>query len=122
MKKILGVLFLIILFCSTTISFAQTQVESGKWGINVDTPNYTLSKNQGERSMIINVAFDVPFDVKPDIVLSVTLLDASDKTAIRYDVSAMSVSRDGFSIKVVTWSNTIINSISGSWIAHATAK
>lgn len=122
MKKIIGSIFLILLFGLSTISFAQSQVESGKWVLSVATPNYTLNKNEGDRSMIVNVSFDVPFDVKPDIVLGVTMLDASDKTAIRYDVTPMSISRDGFSIKVVTWSNTQINGISGTWLAHTPAK
>jgi len=119
MKKIIGSIFLILTFVLSTFSFAQTQVESGQWGISGATPNYTLNKNEGDRSMVINVSFDVPFEVKPEIVLSVTMLDASDKTALRYDVTAMSISRDGCSIKVVTWGNTQINGIKGSWLAHA---
>jgi len=121
MKKILGVSFLILLFCSSTISFAQTQVESGRWSISVATKDYTLNKNSGDRSMIINVSFNVPFEVKPDIVLGITMLDASAKTPVRYDITAMSISRDGFSIKVATWADTQINGISGTWLAHAPA-
>ena len=121
MRKIIGSIFLILLFVLSTFSFAQTQVESGNWGISASTPNYTLNKNEGDRSVIINVSFDVPFEVKPEIVVSVTMLDASDKTALRYDVQTMSISRDGFSIKVVTWGNTQINGIKGTWLAHAPA-
>lgn len=122
MKKIIGSIFLILVFVLSSFSFAQTQVESGTWGISTATPNYTLSKNEGDRSMVINVSFDVPFEVKPDIVLGITMLDASDQTPVRYSISAMSISRDGFSIKVSTWSNTKINGISGTWLAHAPSE
>ena len=122
MKKILGVSLLVLLFGLSTFSIAQSQVESGSWGVSTATTNYTFNKNEGDRIMTINVSFDTPFDVKPDVVLSVTMLDASDQTAVRYDVSAMSISRDGFSIRVKTWSNTQIKGISGTWLAHAPAS
>lgn len=119
MKKILALVSLVVLFGLLSFSFAQTQVESGNWVVNQSTSNYTLDKNQGNRIMTINVTFDKPFDVKPEIVLNVTLLEASEKTPLRYDVSAGAISRDGFSITIKTWGDTQIQTIGGSWLAHA---
>jgi len=121
MKKILAFVSLVVLFGLLSFSFAQTQVESGNWGVNTDSHGYTLNKNKGERVVTVNVSFDVPFDVKPEIVLSVTALDADQKTPVRYNVSPMSISRDGFTIQIKTWEDTEIFGIAGTWLAHAPA-
>ena len=119
MKKLFFISSLLLVFGLTTLSFAQAQVESGKWGVSTSNTGYTLDGNEGDRNMTIDVSFDVPFDEKPDIILGVTMMDATTQTNIRYSVSPMSVSRDGFTIKVATWSNSKIYGIGGYWIAHA---
>ena len=119
MKKLFFISSLLLVFGLTTLSFAQAQVESGKWGVSTSKTGYTLDGNEGDRSMTIDVSFDVPFDEKPDIILGVTMTDATTQTNIRYSVSPMSISRDGFTIKVATWSDSKIYGIGGYWIAHA---
>jgi len=119
MKKLFFILSLLLVFALTTLSFAQAQVESGKWGVNTSNTGYTLDENAGDRSMTIDVSFDVPFDEKPDIILGVTMMDATTQTNIRYSVSPMSISRDGFTIKIATWSDSKVFGIGGYWIAHA---
>ena len=57
--------------------------------------------------MTIDVSFATPFDEKPNIVIGVTKLDATTQTNIRYSVSPMSVSRDGFTIKISTRNNFV---------------
>jgi hypothetical protein len=47
------------------------------------------------------------------------MLDATTQTNIRYNVSPISISRDGFTIKVATWSDSKLYGIGGYWIAHA---
>jgi predicted small secreted protein len=69
--------------------------------------------------MTVDVSFDVPFDEKPDIILGVTMVDATTQTNIRYSVTPMSISRDGFTIKIATWADSKLYGISGYWIAHA---
>jgi len=113
MKKLFFISSLLLVFGLTTLSFAQSQVESGKWGVSTSKTGYTLDGNEGDRSMTIDVSFDVPFDEKPDIILGVTMMDATTQTNTRYNVSPMSVSRDGFTIKVATWSNSKIYGIGG---------
>ena len=119
MKKLFFILSLLLIFGLTTLSFAQSQVESGTWGANSSTSGYTLDKNSGDRNVLVEVTFDTPFEVKPDVVLGITMLDISAGSNVRYNVSTMSVSRDGFTIKIATWSETKIYGISGSWVAHA---
>jgi len=121
MKKLFLFSSLLLILGLTAISFAQNQVASGTWGINTSTTDYTLATNEGERSMTVNVSFAEPFDMKPDVVVGVTMLDASNQTMIRYSVTPMAISRDGFSIKVATWGDTQLMGIKGFWLAHATA-
>lgn len=122
MKKVLIFTSLMLIFGLSTLSFAQTQIESGKWSIVSSNANYTLDKNEGDRSMIIDINFDEPFERKPDVIISVTLFDGIQGSSVKYNVSPISVSRDGFLIKVATWSNARISGIGGYWIAHAKAK
>jgi hypothetical protein len=118
MKKVLF-LFTIILALGLVASVsAQTKVLSGKWGASTNTEGYTLAKESGERSVTISVNFLDPFEDRPDVILGVTLLDATSDKNVRYKVESMSVSRDAMTIKITTWADTKIFSISGYWLAH----
>jgi len=119
MKKAFFISSLLLVFGLTTLSFAQAQVESGKWRVIISDYGYTLDENAGDRSMTIDVSFDVPFDEKPDIFLGVTMFDATTQANVRYNVTPMSISRDGFTIKIATWADSKIYGIGGFWIAHA---
>jgi len=118
MKSIrtLAVAFLII-FLSATIS-AQTKMQSGSWAVNQTISGYSLDKNSGERILTIEIQFDKSFSAKPKIFLSLTQIDASKESNLRYNIEAISVSRDGFTIKVGTWSDSKVFSLSGSWLAY----
>lgn len=118
MKKVSILFFVLILLTGSSVLFAQIQILSGKFSANSSTPQYTLDKNSGERSFSIEVNFDKPFDKKPKVVLSITMIDVDTKTNVRYNVEAISISRDNFTIKITTWSETKIYGIAGSWIAH----
>ena len=67
--------------------------------------------------MALEVKFETPFTKKPQIVLSVTQIDSDQETNLRYNVEAVSISRDGFTIRVRTWADSKLFSISGYWIA-----
>ncbi len=118
MKKFLTVAALFLIFGMFATAYAQVAVQSGKFSANADTPGYTLDKNTGDRSVSIDVTFLVPFETKPDIVLSVVAIDADKAENMRYSVDAKSISRDGFTIKINTWGASRIYAITGNWIAH----
>ncbi len=94
-------------------------MQSGNWSVSPSLEQYSLDSNDGERSMTIEIKFSRSFEKVPRLFLSISQVDASNKTNLRYNIEAVSVSRDGFTLKVVTWADTKIYSISGSWIAHA---
>jgi outer membrane protein OmpA-like peptidoglycan-associated protein len=114
MKKIVAGILLIVL--SVTV---YAQIQSGTFYFDKSFPNYTLDKNDGKRSVEYEVTFPKPFERKPRLVLSPTLIDAENGTQIRYTLEAKGVSRDGFLLMITTWGSTRINGIGGYWLAEA---
>jgi len=118
MKKLL--LTTLLVLGITAVAMSQTQVLSGTWKANsTSTPSFTLHENEGERSVVISVPFLRPFENTPEVILSVNKLDAEALTNVRYSVKALTVTRDGFTIQIVTWAETKLYGISGYWLAHA---
>ena len=111
--KIKSILFLVIIFSIT--SFAQTYM--GTWSVKENQPGYNLHTGSGERMTTYSVKFPKPFDKTPKIFLSVTQFDAFHNNNIRYNVEVMSVNTEGFKIKIRTWYDSKIYSISGFWLA-----
>lgn len=120
MKKLVALFILFVAL--TTVAFSQTTVQSGMWTVNPSVAGYNMDKNTGERTMTLDIEFPKPFDTKPTVVLSVTQIDTDKDSNSRYNVEAISVSRDGFTLKVRTWADSKVFSLSGYWIAHASAK
>ncbi len=112
----------LFLYAVLLISFSAfnlfAQIQSGTWSVKEGQAGYNLHTNQGERAMTISVRFSTPFENKPQVALSVTQIDADKNANQRYNVEAISISRDGFTIKVRTWADSKVFSISGFWIAH----
>ena len=108
-----------LFFMISAVALSQTQVLSGGWGANSETKSYTLASNSGERTFTVEVNFLKPFENKPDVVVGVNGLDVDKNTSVKYSVKPISVSRDGFTIELKTWSDTKIYSIGGFWVAHS---
>lgn len=119
MKKLISAAAIILLFGTFSSALAQTQMATGKFSANSSSQGYTLDKNSGERSHTIEIAFPKPFDIKPTVVVAVTMLDADKASNVRYSVEPVSISRDGFTVKISTWGDTKILGIGGSWVAHS---
>jgi hypothetical protein len=111
----LSFIFLFAVFSQTVL--AQSYFKSGNWSVNQSIAAYSLDKNNGDRSMTLEIKFDEPFQNIPHILLSISQLDADKDSNIRYKAEAFSISRDGFTLKVQTWSDSRIFSISGYWLA-----
>jgi hypothetical protein len=119
MKKLLFASVLAFVLGFVITASAQSMVQSGKFAVNYETPGYTLDKNEGTRSFSLEVNFLKPFDRKPDVVLSVTHLDTDKTTNVRYKIETSSISRDGFTINIMTWGDCRIFGLSGNWLAHS---
>jgi hypothetical protein len=116
MKK-LSVFAALVFFIAFT-AMATAQIQSGSWASTAGDPSYNLNTNSGDRSMTIEVSYNKPFEVKPKVILSVTHFDGDKAFNLRYNVEVLSVSRDGFTIKIRTWSDSKIYGISGYWLAY----
>lgn len=112
------ILLFAVLFISCAALMSAQSTQSGSWSVTPATPGFSLDKNTGERTMTVDIDFDRPFDTKPDIVLSVTQVDADKEVNFRINVEAMSISRDGFTLKIRTWADSKVYSLSGFWLAH----
>jgi hypothetical protein len=51
-------------------------------------------------------------------MLSVTQIDADKGFNGRYNVEVFSVSRDGYTVKIRTWADSKVYSISGYWLSY----
>jgi len=116
MKKLFLVVSVLLL--TSAYSFAQVQAQSGSFFFNNESPGYTLHANEGKRSVEFEINFVKPFDKRPKVVLSTTLLDAAKDTRIRYSIRASGVSRDGFVLQAEVWGDTQLAGIGGYWFAH----
>jgi hypothetical protein len=116
MKK-LSVLVVVLLFVAFS-ALASAQTQSGQWLAKAGDSGYNLNTNTGERSMTIEVEFKNPFEAKPKVMLSVTSIDADKGFNNRYSVEVLSVSRDGFTVKIRTWADSKVYSISGYWLTY----
>lgn len=113
--RILNILFLFLILI-TTVN-AQTKTQSGSWSVNQSISGFALDKNEGERAVTIEIKFEKPFTSKPQIFLTTTQLDASKEANLRFNIETISISRDGFTIKISTWADSKIFSMSGYWLA-----
>jgi hypothetical protein len=118
MKKLIVVLFVIFV----SVAYSQSFVQSGTWTVNPSLAGYNMDKNTGERTMTVDIEFPKPFETKPTVALAVTQIDTDKDSNSRFNVEAISVSRDGFTLKVRTWADSKVYSLSGYWIAHTQTK
>lgn len=117
MLKITYLSFILLLAYVSQPALAQENFKSGSWSVNQSIAAYSLDKNNGDRSMTLEIEFDKPFQKKPHILISISQLDADKDSNIRYKAEAISISKDGFTLKVQTWSDSRIFSVSGYWLA-----
>ena len=107
----------ILMFMVITASIFAQQVQTGTYRFDKSLSDFTLDKNDGDRIVQLEVTFPKPFDVKPEVLVSVNYLDCNKDKNLRYEVKTISVSRDGFLVQVKTWSDSRIFAIGGGWMA-----
>jgi len=115
-KKMLSLIIFVLLSLPL---FSQTVMEVGYFSFNESSPDFTLSKGEGDRTVSLEVRLTKQFTSKPEIVFSIEQIDCSNEANIRYSVESSLVTKESFLLKVKTWWNTKIFSIKGKWIAIA---
>ncbi len=118
MKKLISAIFVVFLLGLSTSTFSQSKFVTGKYAANTNNSGFTLDKNTGPRTFSLEVNFLNPFESRPEVIVTVSSLDADKATNVRYNVEATAVSRDGFTIKITTWDDSKVFGVGGNWIAY----
>ncbi len=116
MKKLSIVLFLLL---GLSLVLSAQQMQSGQWRANYTERDFTLNEGEGQRVLQREIRFPYPFETMPEVNIFVGNIDADKNTTKRLDAKAIGVSRDGFVLRIMTWSNTKIYGLGGYWFAHA---
>ena len=118
MKKLISAIFIVLFLGLPSSTLSQSKFVTGKYTANTNNTGFTLDKNTGPRTYLLEVNFLNPFESRPEVIVNVSTLDADKATNVRYNVEATSISRDGFTIKITTWDDSKIFGIGGNWIAY----
>lgn len=120
MKAVVALLAVFVLFAFVDSANAQVEIKTGEFLVDyVKTPNYNLDKGEGQREQNVEVRFDTPFANTPTIILGTNKIDAEATTNLRYEIKTTFVTKEGFIVKVITWADSKIYQIGGSWVAIA---
>jgi len=71
----------------------------------------------GPRERRIRVRFKTPFKTIPAITVSLDMWDMDQKTNQRADISATSITENGFTIVFKTWGDTKVARVRAAWMA-----
>ena len=77
---------------------------------------------KGEREKRLRVSFSEPYRRPPAVQISVSMWDIDTSTAVRADVSAQSITEEGFDAVFSTWGDTRVARCRVSWIAIGELK
>jgi hypothetical protein len=122
MKNLLafvGVLVILVLAIQPVMAQGTVDVPQVQIGTFSSTGT-NLSNGSGDRQMTVAISFPKPFKVKPDVMVSITMVDADTKANVRVSVKAEGISRDGFTAVIKTWADSKISGVEGNWVAVAT--
>lgn len=118
------IMFLSITLCCLISSQVYAQIaESGTFQAKPGMENYKLDegkingKSAGERKFNYEVRFSKKFSSKPEVICSVSSIDANASVNIRYKIEPKYVSSEGFVISIITWGDSEIYAIEGNWMA-----
>ncbi|MCF8259911.1 MAG: H-type lectin domain-containing protein [Melioribacteraceae bacterium] len=115
MKKI--VLSLFVLLYAFTFASAQ-EIQSGNFTFNSKSAGFNLNGGSGERFFTFDIKFEEEFGDIPKVIVGVTEIDADKNTNLRYKLEPISITSEGFTLKVKTWADTKIFLLGGFWLAH----
>ncbi len=71
----------------------------------------------GPRTLTAHIAFPAPFRCAPQVMVTLSGLDASHGNNTRVLVSAKEIFADHFDVEVATWADTKLAAVWVSWIA-----
>jgi len=107
------------------------RIQTGNHWFKQGHTGYTLNKGSGNRSLSYHIQFKQAFTALPRIVPLLSAVDVLDQNSknskddsrdARINVEAQNTTATGFELKVNTWNNTLIWSVTSSYIAYGDAE
>lgn len=72
---------------------------------------------RGQRERRRRISFSEPFRTVPVVHVSISMWDVDNQTAVRADIMAEIITRDGFDLVFRTWGDTRVARIRAAWVA-----
>lgn len=72
---------------------------------------------EGPRELRREIAFDQPFEDAPSVMVSLSMWDIDHQHNPRMDISAASITAEGFEIVFRTWGDTRVARVRADWLA-----
>lgn len=116
MKRIAFALAAIMLV--STVALAEN-LQKGDFSANFNSENWTLNSGTGQRTHIVYVKFNKTYESQPTVLLTLTGYDgaAGKDGNIRVSMKVENVTRDGFVVKIMTWGDSRVAGVDGTWLA-----
>ncbi len=111
------VAILFSVLCLTGVQAHAQYMEHGQFDVGVQTEGWTLHQGDGTRYYQLIVTFDKPFESAPTVNYGVTGFDAATEKGLRLSVRVEKVTITGFVVKISTWQDSRVFSVSGNWLA-----
>ncbi len=110
-------LVLVSLLCLATFPAQAQYMEHGQFDLSAQTEGWTLHQGEGTRYYQLIITFDKPFESAPTVTYGITGFDASTEKNLRLNVKVEKVTITGFVIRISTWQDSKVFSVSGNWLA-----
>lgn len=78
-----------------------------------------ISTGTGERVVDVRIDFAQPFVRVPTVQVSMAHLDTAGAPNMRVQVNALAVQTTGFTLRMVTWADSIVFGMTTSWVAYS---
>jgi len=117
--------------CVTWIAFDKSfsdsagsslKIQTGRQPFKKDTPGYNLSTGEGERSVKRRINFTKKFSANPAVVVALCQTDVLKNFDHRVSSTADNIGTSGFDVKVGTWNDSSIWSVSAVWLAFGNGE
>lgn len=95
------------------------KIQSGCFFVRFPWQKHYMNNSTGERSVVGHICFDEEYETIPQVMASISGLDAGNEKAvtIRIDVNVENIDTSGFDLRIKTWLDSMIFNVKISWIS-----
>lgn len=97
-----------------------TKLQSGDYLFDFYSPESEYKETMeslGWREFKYHVDFDIKYDKKPKVLVSINQLDNDKSRNVRINAFAADIDNSGFDLKIQTWDDTLIVSARIAWVS-----